>query len=131
MEGLLIVQKGKSLRRKIWILSPLAVISSYICLIPLVLTDLFLAQFQWIYFGLHEIPKVKRKDYFAYDRHLLSKLNPVQKVHCIYCEYANGVVAYAKAVANQMEIYSCAIKHIHTPAGHVHQKNFNERQVYE
>ena len=130
MESFIVPQKGKSLKKRYAIFSPIAALSSYICILPLVLTDLFVTQFQWIYFGLHEIPKVRRRDYFVYDRHLLSKLNPIQKAHCIYCEYANGVVAYSKAVANQMEIYSCAIKHIRTPTGHEHQAGFNERRNY-
>ena len=112
MGSFIIPQKGKFLRKRYAIFSPIAAISAYICILPLILTDIFVTQFQWIYFGLHDIPRIKRRDYFAYDRYLLSKLNPVQKLNCYYCEYANGVIAYTKAVVNQMEIYSCAIKHI-------------------
>ncbi len=106
-------------------------VSTYACLIPLVIVDLFVWQFQNIYFRLAEIPRIERRKYVILDRYQLAKLTFFQKVNCLYCEYANGVVAYAKAVVNQMELYSCAIKHASHPLGQEHQKNFRERKEFE
>jgi len=126
----LIPQKGKKLNKNNILMQLISGVSSYICIVPLVLVDLFIIQFQFIYFGLNDIPKLQRKEFFSIDRHLLKRLNFLQKVNCLYCEYANGVVAYAKAVTNQMEIYSCAIKHLRQPAGHEHQKKFYDRKRF-
>lgn len=103
----------------------------YICIIPLVLVDIFMWQFQNIYFRIFDIPLLERKKYVILDRYKLGKLTFWQKFNCFYCEYANGIVAYAKAVVNQMELYSCAIKHEHHPLGQNHQNDFFEREKFE
>ncbi len=66
--------------------------STYLCIIPLILIDLFLYQFQNVYFRLKEIPLIERKKYVILDRYKLGKLTFWQKINCLYCEYANGVV---------------------------------------
>lgn len=109
----------------------IALISSYCWVIPLILLDIILWQFQHIYFRIMEIPRLSRDKYVILDRYKLTKLTAWQKIHCFYCEYANGVIAYAKAVINQMELYSCAIKHDHHPLGQDHQKDFFEREKFE
>ncbi len=113
------------------ILDIVAAISSYICIVPLVLMDIFLYQFQNIYFRIFEIPFIERKQYIVLDRYKLARLTFWQKFNCLYCEYANGLVAYAKAVVNQMELYSCAIKHVHQPLGQEHHRDFFERKDFE
>ena len=113
------------------ILNIVAAISSYICIFPLILMDIFLYQFQNIYFRIFDIPHIRRRDYVVLDRYKLAKLTFWQKFNCLYCEYANGLVGYAKAVVNQMELYSCAIKHASHPLGQEHQKNFRERKEFE
>ncbi|MBP6921079.1 hypothetical protein KBB89_00840 [Candidatus Gracilibacteria bacterium] len=105
--------------------------SSYSCIIPLVILDGFLWQFQNIYFRIMEIPLIQRRKYVILDRYKLGKLTFSQKFNCFYCEYANGIVGYAKAVVNQMELYSCAIKHELNPLGQEHQKDFFEREKFE
>jgi len=95
------------------------------------LIDIFIWLFQNIYFRVFEIPLIHRKKYVVLDRYKLWKLTFWQRFNCFYCEYANGVVAFAKAVVNQMELYSCAIKHDHHPLGQDHQKNFFERKDFE
>ena len=35
----------------------------------------------------------------------------MQKLNCLYCDYANGVLAYASEVAGRTEWYWCPIKH--------------------
>ncbi len=108
-----------------------ASISCYSSVIPLVIMDVFLWQFQNIYFRLMEIPLIQRRKYVIFDRFRLGKLTFSQKFNCFYCEYANGIVGYAKAVVNQMELYSCAIKHELHPLGQEHQKDFFEREKFE
>ena len=93
--------------------------------------DIFLWQFQNIYFRIYDIPILKRSQYIILDRYKLGKLSFWQRLNCLYCEYANGLVAFAKAVVNQMELYSCAIKHTHIPPGQEHQKVFFDRDKFQ
>lgn len=65
------------------------------------------------------------------DRYELSKLSFMQKLNCVYCGYANGIIAYGKAIVNQTEIYSCAIKHTRTPKGHEHHKGFYDWREFK
>jgi hypothetical protein len=78
-----------------------------------------------------EIPLIERKRYVILDRFRLGKLSIWQRINCLYCEYANGIVGYSKAVVNQMELYSCAIKHVAHPLGQEHQKDFFDRKDFE
>lgn len=114
------------IRQRNLFLSILAAISAYLMIVPLVLADFSLWQFQQLYFGIYRIPKINRKKYFCFDRHLLSQLTIVQKINCAYCTYANGVIHFASAVAAQMERYSCAVKHTKNVPGHQHQADFIE-----
>jgi len=109
----------------------IATLSTYACLLPLVFMDIFIWQFQNIYFRTSGIPLIERKKYVILDRFRLGKLSIWQKINCLYCEYANGVVGYAKAVVNQMELYSCAIKHSAHPLGQEHQRDFFDRKDFE
>lgn len=83
----------------------------YGLIIPVVITDLFVTIYQAVCFPAYKIPKVRRSDYLALDRRKLSYLNLVQKLNCLYCDYANGVYAYASEVAGRTEWYWCPIKH--------------------
>ncbi len=83
----------------------------YSCIIPFVLLDLFITFYQAICFPVYGIPKVKRGEYVVMDRKYLAYLNIIQKINCIYCEYGNGVIAYAREVAGRTEQYWCPIKH--------------------
>lgn len=82
--------------------------------------------YQQIYFSIFDIPKIRFRDYCALDRFRLKKLNWVQYFACIYCEYSNSLAVWLKAVANQTEVYSCAIKHSTEKLGQEHQKDFFE-----
>lgn len=73
--------------------------------------DLFVSLYQAICFGVYKIPKVKRSQYISLDRKKLAHLNTVQKFNCLYCDYANGILAYASEVAGRTEWYWCPIKH--------------------
>jgi hypothetical protein len=89
----------------------------YSMLMPLLILDFFVYTYQFFCFPLGNIPRVKRQAYFVFDRHRLSYLNPVEKVHCYYCSYANGLLAYCQEVASRTEQYWCPIKHARRPRG--------------
>ena len=67
--------------------------------------------YQAVCFPAYKIPKVKRKKYLSLERKKLSYLNFFQKLNCLYCDYANGVLAYASEIAGRTEWYWCPIKH--------------------
>lgn len=64
-----------------------------------------------ICFTAYGIPKVNRSDYFFADRQKLAYLNLFEKVNCLYCGYANDLMAYAGEIAGRTEQYWCPIKH--------------------
>ena len=77
----------------------------YGLIIPVVFLDLFVSLYQFICFGVYKIPKVKRSKYISLDRKKLAHLNTVQKFNCLYCDYANGILAYVSEVAGRTEWY--------------------------
>ncbi|MBD3270050.1 hypothetical protein GF376_00825 [Candidatus Peregrinibacteria bacterium] len=112
-----------------------AALISYSCLLPIFLLDIWMMFYHFFYFAIFNYPRVKRKDYFSLERWNLSELNIFQKVNCIYCEYANGAVAYIKEVINRTEIYSCAIKRKHLKKQVIethfrHQEHFYEQSDF-
>lgn len=83
----------------------------YSLLIPLALLDLFVWLYQRICFPVYGIPRVRRSDYLVFDRHRLRYLNGIERSHCLYCAYANGLLAYVVEVAARTEQYWCPIRH--------------------
>ena len=83
----------------------------WLCLIPIVLTDIIGSLYQAICFPIYGIPKVKRRDYVAFDRHRLTYLNFVEKLNCEYCAYVNGILGYFTEIAARTEQHWCPIKH--------------------
>jgi hypothetical protein len=83
----------------------------YALIIPLLLLDLFVAVYQAACFPVYGIPRVRRSDYFAFDRERLAYLNLIEKINCGYCAYANGLLAYVREIASRTEEYWCPIKH--------------------
>ncbi|WP_430459545.1 hypothetical protein ACQUQU_10045 [Thalassolituus sp. LLYu03] len=83
----------------------------YGLIIPVVIVDLFVTAYQTVCFPAYKIPKVKRSEYLALDRRKLQYLTFGQKLNCLYCDYANGVFAYASEIAGRTEWYWCPIKH--------------------
>ena len=83
----------------------------YGMVLPMLLLDACISLYQAISFPVYKISKVKRGDYMIFDRHHLSYLNIVEKSHCIYCSYANGLLAYATEIIARTEQYFCPIKH--------------------
>jgi hypothetical protein len=94
--------------------NPLAVITApfiYAVIVPLLLLDLFVSVYQAVCFPAYGIPKVKRADYFVFDRGHLAYLNAIEKLNCAYCSYANCLIAYVREIAARTEQYWCPIKH--------------------
>jgi hypothetical protein len=83
----------------------------YVGVAPFMLLDLFLVLYQAICFPVYGIPKVKRADYYIFDRGALKYLNFVERINCIYCSYGNGLFAYAREVSARTEQHWCPIKH--------------------
>ena len=78
---------------------------------PTLLLDISLEIYQNVCFRLYQIPLVKRREYILFDRNHLSYLNGLEKFHCAYCSYVNGVFAFAREIGGRTERYWCPIKH--------------------
>jgi acyl dehydratase len=83
----------------------------YPVLLPMLLLDVMVSLYQWVCFPLYSMPRVKRSDFFVYDRTHLAYLNVIEKINCAYCSYGNGLVAYAREVVGKTEQFWCPIKH--------------------
>jgi hypothetical protein len=83
----------------------------YSMIVPLLLLDLCVTLYQAVCFPLYRIPKLKRSDYFAFDREHLAYLNLLEKFNCAYCSYGNGLMAYVREIVARTEQYWCPIKH--------------------
>lgn len=100
----------------------------YLVAVPLGLLDLSISLYQLVCFPLYRIARVRRRDFFVYDRGRLAYLNVLEKFHCQYCAYATGLLAYAREVVGRTEQYWCPIKHAGhadaTPPVHAHVCRF-------
>lgn len=83
----------------------------YSLILPLVIMDLWVTMYQWVCFPIYGIPRVERRAYCVLDRHKLGYLNGIEKANCVFCGYANGLIAYVREVAARTEQYWCPIKH--------------------
>ena len=83
----------------------------YAMIVPFVLLDITITIYQWICFPVYGIERVKRSDYFIFDRYHLAYLNILEAINCAYCSYGNGLMAYAGEIAGRTERYWCPIKH--------------------
>jgi hypothetical protein len=99
-----------------WVLITSPVI--YFGIIPIVIMDVFVTIYQFICFPAYGIPRVKRNDYFVFERTHLAYLNLVQAINCAYCSYGNGVIAYAREVFALTEQHWCPIKHAKKVVGY-------------
>jgi hypothetical protein len=94
--------------------NPLFIVSApiiYAMIVPLVLLDIFAFLYQYVCFSIYKIKKIKRSDYIVIDRHKLGYLNIFQKINCVYCGYANGLLSYVSELASLTEKFWCPIKH--------------------
>lgn len=83
----------------------------YSLIFPLALLDLSVTLYQHICFRVYGIELVRRADHVVLDRHMLAYLNLIEKINCVYCGYANGVIAYVREIAGRTEAHWCPIKH--------------------
>ena len=83
----------------------------YACFVPFVLLDLFVSTYQAVCFPVYGIPRARRKDCMAIDRNKLRYLNALEGLNCMYCSYANGLLAYVVEIAGRTEQHWCPIKH--------------------
>ena len=79
--------------------------------IPLLLLDITTEIYHQVGFRLCGIPRVKRSNYIKIDRGKLSYLTFFQKIGCVYCGYANGLILYVGEIAARTEVYWCGIMH--------------------
>jgi len=78
---------------------------------PMLMLDLCVSFYQASCFPIYGITKVRRADYMVFDRQQLEYLNFIEKFHCTYCAYGNGLMAYATEIVARTEEYFCPIKH--------------------
>lgn len=83
----------------------------YAMIFPLMMLDLCVSFYQWTCFPIYGIARVRRADYIVFDRHHLGYLNFIEKFHCAYCEYGNGLMGYMAEILARTEQYFCPIKH--------------------
>lgn len=83
----------------------------YGMVVPLLVLDAWATVYQHLCFRIYRIPRVRRVDYLVFDRHRLPYLNPIEKLHCLYCSYANQLMAYTREINGRSEQFFCPIKH--------------------
>ena len=97
----------------------------YGLIVPLVFLDAAVTLYQHVCFRIYGIPLVRRRDHIIVDRQHLAYLNGIEKLNCIYCGYANGLIAYVREIAGRTEQYWCPIKHARRSADpHDHVEAF-------
>ncbi len=107
----------------------------YTMVIPLLMLDACVSFYQAVCFPIYRIAKVRRSDYIVFDRRHLSYLNFMEKFHCTYCEYGNGLMGYMGEILARTEQYFCPIKHAHKILGTHSRYNrfldYGEADAYE
>lgn len=97
----------------------------YAMIVPFVMLDVCVSFYQMTCFPIYGITKVKRADYIVFDRRHLDYLNWIEKFHCTYCAYGNGLIAYMYEIVARTEQYFCPIKHARKILGtHAHYAKF-------
>lgn len=83
----------------------------YGMILPALIWHTAIEIYHQICFRLYGIPLVNSKEYFIYDRKLLSWLNIFEKINCIYCSYVNNLIRYSSEIGGRTERYWCPIKY--------------------
>ena len=83
----------------------------YSMIIPMLVLDVCVSFYQATCFPIYGVVKVRRSDYMVFDRQQLGYLNFIEKFHCTYCAYGNGLMAYVTEIVGRTEEYFCPIKH--------------------
>jgi hypothetical protein len=106
----------------------------YVCVLPFLMLDLAVALYQSVCFPIYGIPKVQRDDYLVFDRGRLAYLNFIEKVACVYCSYANGLLAYITEIAARTEQHFCPIKHarrdLQSHSRYAHMLPYGDARAY-
>lgn len=107
---------------------PLVVLTApliYALFVPLLILDLSVNFYQAICFPAYGIEKVRRRDYFVFDRRHLAYLNTLEKFNCGYCSYATGMISFVREVVARTEQHWCPIKHARRVIdAHAHYRDF-------
>lgn len=97
----------------------------YFLIVPLSTLDLSVWLYQRVCFSVWGIEPVRRANYIVLDRRHLGYLNAIERLNCVYCGYANGLIAYVREVAARTEQYWCPIKHaVRTRSCHARYREF-------
>ncbi|MFH1286931.1 MAG: hypothetical protein ABII02_04250 [Candidatus Magasanikbacteria bacterium] len=98
----------------------------YSVIIALVTMDILVEIYHRMCFPIYGLDYVRRREYIKIDRHKLSYLNWFQKINCVYCGYANGLLHYVSEIAGVTEAYWCGIQHQKSKTFHPtsHQVSF-------
>jgi hypothetical protein len=83
----------------------------YSMIVPMLILDMCVSFYQATCFPIYGIAKVHRGDYMVFDRQQLGFLNFIERFHCTYCAYGNGLMAYVTEIVGRTEEYFCPIKH--------------------
>ncbi|PIR59736.1 MAG: hypothetical protein COU68_04010 [Candidatus Pacebacteria bacterium CG10_big_fil_rev_8_21_14_0_10_45_6] len=87
----------------------------YAVFLVAILLDIIVELYHRVCFPVYGIPLVPREAYIKIDRHKLEYLTLIQKLHCMYCGYVNGLFRYVTAIGAKTEKYWCAIQHKQNP----------------
>jgi hypothetical protein len=93
----------------------------YSVFIPFAVLDLWVTAYQAVCFRAWHVRPVRRRHYFAIDRHKLAYLNAIEKFNCLFCSYTNGLTGYVREIASRTEAYWCPIRHARRVRG-VHDR---------
>jgi hypothetical protein len=119
-----VIQKNKKASPRGILLRAVSTVVITSMVFPLLIVDVCCSVYHAVYFRLKGIPLIPRGRYIVLDRGRLRGLNWVQRWNCAYCDYANGLIEWTKAVINTTEVYNCAIKHGSAAHALDHQKGY-------
>ena len=107
----------------------------YTLLLPMLAFDFCLEIYHRVCFPIFAIPKVKRSQYFIFDRHRLPYLTFIEKANCLYCSYFNNLMAYAREIGGRTERHWCpikqAMKRMHQHDHYAKFFEYGDRACYE
>lgn len=92
---------------RIWVATPFI----YAMVVPIAFLDASVSLYQGVCFWAYGIPYVKRRTHVRLQWRGKGVIKPLDRFHCMYCGYANGVIAYTRAIAIETEKYWCPIKY--------------------
>ncbi len=103
-------------------------------IVPIVFMDVGVEIYHRVSFPIYGKSYVSRKKYIKIDRYKLSYLNPLQKIYCAYCGYANGAIRYWTEIVGITEKYWCGIMHQEeddfvSPAHHAGFVKFGDKKA--